>query len=105
VAGQDLSIFDSYERSRLTIRGDWDVEGGVCQQFYDFIIRTNESFGALHSVIKLSPTFSTHTWVSLKTMPALGDAAYCIISDLKGRDGSLPDTPGTNGLTSNSPPQ
>jgi len=28
-----------------------------------------------------------------------------MISDLKGRDGSLPDTPGTNGLTSNPPPQ
>jgi hypothetical protein len=32
-------------------------------------------------------------------------AAYSCISDLRGRDGSLPDTPGTNGLTSNSPPQ
>jgi hypothetical protein len=33
------------------------------------------------------------------------NAAYCIISDVKGRDGSLPDPPGTNGLTSALPPQ
>jgi hypothetical protein len=41
----------------------------------------------------------------LKTMRALEDAAQRIISDLKGREGSLPDTPGTNGFTSNPPPQ